>query len=383
MNKLNPVDAFRAQVLLDEALKKLSFLVSISGSASVHRDELTQFMGDEISRIIQEQRDLEHEYEELVAERGRLKGLANKARAKEIQIRIGQCATALRESNKSLCRNLKENPDVKGNLQKMQTERNTVQEWLEQTKLELMECSFESLIKEVDEEKKKQERLTIVKKNEREASQHVKLLEFELQREYADHEKETKAANLEIRELKEQLQKDKTISAIELTFEEKKLIAKENALLRVFTQKEKALREMEEQFTELNKLEEDVHHKAHDFLQKKVEELHDMQKEWSERHERDNAQRQAELEALHARRGVGFTDLEHLKRRLALEHEERKRQLNEQEDAVEVERQRKLQEQRMKDAITALQEEGRAYLERKKEWAAAAKGKKKKRGKKK
>ena len=36
-------------------------------------------MGDEISRIIQEQRDLERKYEELIASRGQLKGLCNKA----------------------------------------------------------------------------------------------------------------------------------------------------------------------------------------------------------------------------------------------------------------------------------------------------------------
>ena len=34
--KLSEVEAFRAQVLLDEALKKLLFLTSISSSASVH-----------------------------------------------------------------------------------------------------------------------------------------------------------------------------------------------------------------------------------------------------------------------------------------------------------------------------------------------------------
>jgi hypothetical protein len=53
MYRLSPVEAFTAQILIEESLKKLSFLNSISTSASIHRDELTQFMGDEISRIIQ------------------------------------------------------------------------------------------------------------------------------------------------------------------------------------------------------------------------------------------------------------------------------------------------------------------------------------------
>lgn len=49
MNKLNPVEALRAQILIDNAVKKLSFLSNLGGG---ERDELTQFMGDEISRII-------------------------------------------------------------------------------------------------------------------------------------------------------------------------------------------------------------------------------------------------------------------------------------------------------------------------------------------
>ena len=51
---------------------------------------------------------------------------------------------------------------------------------------------------------------------------------------YSEHEKEMKAANAEIKELKEELQRNKTIAQIELTFEEKKLAAKENAQLRKY-----------------------------------------------------------------------------------------------------------------------------------------------------
>ena len=64
MHKLNSVEALRAQLLLENALKKLQFL-SYLGSGSV-RDELSVFMGDEISRIIQEQRSLEKTYENLI-----------------------------------------------------------------------------------------------------------------------------------------------------------------------------------------------------------------------------------------------------------------------------------------------------------------------------
>ena len=53
----------------------LTILSSLSITPDVlqHRDELSQFVGDEISRIIQEQRQLETKYEELIAQRGTLK----------------------------------------------------------------------------------------------------------------------------------------------------------------------------------------------------------------------------------------------------------------------------------------------------------------------
>merc|ERR1719293_367478 len=156
-NKLTDVEAFRAQVLLEESLKKLSFLTSISTSASVHGDELTQFMGDEISRIIQEQRDLERKYETLIAQRGSLKGLCNKAKFVETQREIQDVAHRLKESNKSLCRNLKENPNVQGNLLKMQAERAQVQEWLEETRTDLTETSFANLVAKVENERREQE----------------------------------------------------------------------------------------------------------------------------------------------------------------------------------------------------------------------------------
>merc|ERR1719183_843588 len=168
--KLTEVEAFRAQVLLEEALKKLHFLTSISSSASVHGDELTQFMGDEISRIIQEQRDLEKKYEDLIGQRGQLKGLCNKQKYTETQRDIQEVAHRLKESNRSLCRNLKENPNVQGNLLKMQAERAQVQEWLEETRTDLMEMSFQNLVAKVEAERREQERLSEVKKKEREAS---------------------------------------------------------------------------------------------------------------------------------------------------------------------------------------------------------------------
>jgi len=370
-------------VLLEEALKKLSFLTSISTTASGHGDELTQFMGDEISRIIQEQRDLERKYETLIAQRGSLKGLCNKAKFVNTQREILDVAHRLKESNKSLCRNLKENPNVQGNLLKMQAERAQVQEWLEETKSELVEMSFNNLVSKVEAERREQERLSEVKKKEREATATVKQLEAELQREQADNERETKLANQEIKELKEELQKNKTISDIEFKFEEKKLRAKEQALLRIHAQKEKGLSEELDALRRGQAMEQAVHERCRAFLDDRLQDLQKKKEDWTRDSEKEINDREVELTLLKERRTHCLQDLNELEEKRVSEAEEHKAKEAEMRNAVLIERQRREQLQRMADAVLFLQEEGRKYMERVALRRAAMKGKKGKKGKKK
>ena len=120
--RLKPIMAQRSLAVIEDCLEKLAFLGSITPDVLAHRDELSQFVGDEISRIIDEQRRLEHRYEELIAQRGILKGLSNKSKYKQNRIEIQDVSRALRESTKNLCRNLKDNPNISGNLMKIQKE---------------------------------------------------------------------------------------------------------------------------------------------------------------------------------------------------------------------------------------------------------------------
>merc|ERR1711907_779706 len=202
----------------------------------------------------------------------------------DTQKEIQEVAHRLKESNRSLCRNLKENPNVQGNLLKMQAERAQVQEWLEETRTDLAEYSFGNLVAKVEAERREQERLSEVKRKEREASANVKQLEAELQREIAENDKETKLANQEIKELKEELQKSKTISDIEFKFEEKKLRAREQALLRVHAQIEKKLHE------DLKALE------AAEDMEQKLESLQNQKETWTKEYvEREVNEREQDL----------------------------------------------------------------------------------------
>ena len=147
---LSVIESARISAVVEEALEKLSFLASITPDVMAHRDELSQIVGDEITRIIQEQRSLETRYEELILQRTSLKQLSNKAKYKENQESIKEVARALRESTVELCRNLKGNPNIAENLSKIQTERSNLQNLLSKTLRELRENSFSTLTATVE-----------------------------------------------------------------------------------------------------------------------------------------------------------------------------------------------------------------------------------------
>ena len=56
---LSFIESRRVAVVIEDAIEKLTFLESISPDVLQHRDELSKFVGDEISRIISVQRQLE------------------------------------------------------------------------------------------------------------------------------------------------------------------------------------------------------------------------------------------------------------------------------------------------------------------------------------
>jgi len=277
---------------------------------------------------------------------------------------------------------LKENPNVEGNAQKMKQERAQVQEWFEETRQELAECSFTGLVAKVDTERREQDRLTEVRRKEREVSLLVKQREAELQQTRSDAEREQRVASQQIKNLKEELQKTKTINNIALKFEEKKVRAKEQALLRIHRQQEKALLEELESLNGANDMESTAHERAMSFLDTKLDERLKDREQWQQKYDGEKADREVELTMLSEKREANhlhLKDLEEKRLRQADEYRLRESQLR---NNVLVAKQKRNQELRMQNAILFLQEEGRLYMQHILARRAAAKGKKKK-GKKK
>jgi hypothetical protein len=72
---------------------------------------------------------------------------------------------------------LKDNPNISGNLLKIQNERSALQELLSRTVRELQDGSFKTLILQVEEDKQEQDKLTEIIRREKETAAAVRQLE--------------------------------------------------------------------------------------------------------------------------------------------------------------------------------------------------------------
>eukprot|EP00634_Sargassococcus_sp_CCMP2135_P017033 CAMPEP_0198651964 /NCGR_PEP_ID=MMETSP1467-20131203/6041_1 /TAXON_ID=1462469 /ORGANISM="unid. sp., Strain CCMP2135" /LENGTH=364 /DNA_ID=CAMNT_0044387869 /DNA_START=80 /DNA_END=1174 /DNA_ORIENTATION=+ len=169
---------------LNEGIKKLVFLERTTTDAIQRRDEMSVLVGDELTRILREQQVLEQQYESLILERTRLKAHASKSRFKAVQAQIWNVSTALRESTKSLCRNLQDSPTVSGNLLKIECERSTLIQALTMTSVELdVQHAFEALSRYVMNSTTKFELLQVATQRKNVVSEAVGQLDGSLIRE--------------------------------------------------------------------------------------------------------------------------------------------------------------------------------------------------------
>jgi IQ domain-containing protein G len=139
MNKLSALDSYKVSVILEGQLEKLSYLDALKSNMG---DEMAEMMSQEITRVMEQQRHLEKEYARLVTLRSELKGLSNKHKLQDIRQEILKVAKELKDSTRTLCRQLQDNPDVDGNQRKIKQDKNDLIEKLEQLNAEFRELSF-------------------------------------------------------------------------------------------------------------------------------------------------------------------------------------------------------------------------------------------------
>lgn len=259
---VTPLEAARIGAILEDAIEKMTFLSAVTPDILHRRDEVADMTSGEIARLLAEQRALEARFEELVTQRAALKGIGNKARYKDLQTEFDNVSYQLKESMKTLCRNLKEHPDLSETVSRITEEREALVQLLERTLSALREGHYAPLVDFVEKERDVRDKLRAVASKEEEVLKEVDTLTTLLKEEEDKHAADMEARRLELGDLKEKLRKLKVDTTLTLRYARKEASARTEAAVRGFTAEESDLQTQIDAMRRRIALEKTVHDEA-------------------------------------------------------------------------------------------------------------------------
>lgn len=387
--ELNVIEAERIVAILEDAVEKLSFLDSITPDVLQHRDELSKFIGDEIKRTMDEQNALEARYEELIEKRAAMKGLGNKNKYKEVQEEIEDISRALKDSTNNLVRSLKENPNVSGNLIKVQRDRTELRDLFVRVNQELRDRgTYTAITHRVDEENTAKIRFNQLKTREKSLRDTVTKLQEQLSDEQRSFAKNTQDQKLAITQLKDELQTIKGSASTNTKFKRKESLAAVASIWRQLKLKERIYEEQLAESEDKIQTETVVNSETKNFLQRKLTKLHKDVEEWEGKYDKDIGEIDHRIETLTQEREQQLVKLEELRARRQVELDAERAAKEEADLKAQNARDEKALLKRQNLAARVLQKEMRGFLKRKAEFEAmnpkkGKKGKGDKKGKKK
>merc|ERR1711988_1544036 len=273
-------------------------------------DELSQRIGDEISAVIQEQKDLQRQYGELVDKRSTLTGYANAKKLAATEAQIAEVGEQLNVASKTLSRTLISNPNIAENLNKIQKERRQVHTIFTITMAELRSGKFETLEHTVEQDKKDREEFAQLKADENESRETLAKLKADLEEERRLHQQDVNSRNEEIMKLKVELHDLKNRSTMEKTYLTKEATAHIHSAERRFQQIEHKYRESIKLMEKKIAREKAAFDANSAFLLKRTNELHDMGDEWQEHYEDVREKKEGEFDKLTKDEDATRTELE-------------------------------------------------------------------------
>lgn len=294
-------DAHLSIRILEDALEKFELLEAMQ-SLQDHSstDELSQRIGDEISAVIQEQKDLQHKYAELVVQRATLTGYSNTEKLKATEEEIQEVSSQLNKKSKQLSRTLISNPNISENLLKIQKERALLQRIFTITISEMRSHphNFQTLEQTVIGDKKDRDDFDELKANEKRSREELATLKKNLENEHRQHQLDVNERNEMTMKLKVDLHDLRNKSAMETTYLQKETGARLNSTDRTFQQRitdlNAEIRLMEQKVAREKKVCEGNSF----FLKKKTKELSEMGAEWQDHYEDVKETKEAELDKL-------------------------------------------------------------------------------------
>ena len=380
-HSLHRIEAERIIAIIEDTTEKLGFLDSITPDLLQHRDELSKFIGDEISRTMAEQRSLEKRYEELIEQRATMKGMVNKNKYKEVQEEIQDVSRALRESTNNLVRSLKENPNVSGNLIKVQRDRTELHDLLLRCGQELRDRgTYHTITSKVDEENNARLRLVHLKHKEKELREAVAVLQEKLTEEQKAFTHTTSQQKQAIALLKDELIAIKGSTSSDSRFKKKESLANVAAVYREFKLKERILEVRLKELEDKLQTENVVHHETNEFYGRKNATLVDELSKWDAKYESEVGSMDDNIRDLTSRRKKLLERLSVLQNRKQLEITEELARQETEEKQREIDAKNKVLLKRQNRAARVIVRELRIYIKYKKELEALKGGGKGKKG---
>ena len=178
---LSPIEALRVTACLHEAIQKLEFLNTLTPDVLANRDDLAKMVGEEITVLIQEQKDLERKFQDLVQKQHAMNAKFSSQQKKEMQENVVKVSKELKEKTSLLCRNLRDSPNISENIKKIQDEREAIKNLLQTTSQELVDQKYTTLGRVVSIDKEQSDKLAMAEENERKQMKEIARLTHELE----------------------------------------------------------------------------------------------------------------------------------------------------------------------------------------------------------
>lgn len=367
-DRVGVIESERIISILEDGVEKLSFLDSITPDILQHRDELSKFIGDEIARTLQEQKNLERRYEYLIEQRAAMKGMINKIKYKEIQDEIQEVSRALRESTNNLVRSLKENPNISGNLIKVQRDRNELQDILLRCIQELRDRGkYTTITTKVDEDNTARIRFQQLKSREKQLREAVAKLQETLNEENRAFQHTTTEQKEAIGQLKEELMTIKSSTSTDAKFRRKESMASVSAIWREYKHKEHQLELRVKQLEEKLHIENIVNNETKDFLSKKIQMQHENIAQWEGKYDNEIGEIDGNISIMTTKRNNLLEKLSLLQARRATDLDREKKEQLELEAEEERRKAEKALKKKQNKCARAIQRALRAFIKRKKE----------------
>jgi len=317
----------------------------------------------------------------LIEERGAMKGMINKSKYKEVQEEIQDVSRALRESTNNLVKNLKENPNVSGNLIKVQRDRIELRDLIQRCAQELRDHGTYLAVKNrVDEETYTQSRLHQLRAREKSLRETVASLEYDLNIEQKQFQKIVHEQKQAIAQLKEELQILKGSTATDAKYKKKESLASVSAIWRAYKLKERQIEVKLKDLEDKLQTENLVHSETKEFLVRKQQQLQDEISNWEDKYEKDVGSFDNRIKSITVRRTDLLEKLTILQARRQKELDEERARKEQEDFERELERQKIGDLKKQNAAARKIQRELRIYVKRKKELDAIKEAGKKKKG---